>query len=141
MACLIARLIVSGHRFRVQGFTIILNVDSIVLVIEDCNLRFICFLEFVIWDFKDTPKPPPAANRSRVLQEMILYFVHACLFDIVYYHKFMFGEIFRNVKGTRYPCWMIYKLVRFGVNSESQKTSIFSVGFRNSETLNLTNIA
>jgi hypothetical protein len=45
MAYLTARLIVSGHRFRVQGFTIIPNVDSIVLVIEDYNLRFICYLE------------------------------------------------------------------------------------------------
>jgi len=45
------------HGFKVQGFTINLNGDSIVLVIEDCNLRFICYLELVIWDFKGAPKP------------------------------------------------------------------------------------
>ena len=56
MAYLIARLMVSGHRFRIQGLTFNLNVDYIVLVIEDCNLRFICYLELVIWDFKDAPK-------------------------------------------------------------------------------------
>jgi hypothetical protein len=50
MAYLIARLIVSGHRLRVQGLTSNLNVGSIVLVIEDCNLKFICYLEFGIWD-------------------------------------------------------------------------------------------
>jgi len=33
---------VSGHRSGVKGFTFSLNVDSIVLVIEDCNLRFTC---------------------------------------------------------------------------------------------------
>ena len=45
---------------------------------QDCNLRFICFLEFVIWDFKDTPKPPPAANRSHILREQILSFERHC---------------------------------------------------------------
>jgi hypothetical protein len=69
---------VSGHRFRIQGLTFNLNVDSIVLVIEDCNLRFICYLEFGIWDFKNAPKSPPVANQSHVLQEMILYYVHTC---------------------------------------------------------------
>jgi len=57
------------HGFKVQGFTFNINVDSIVLVIEDCNLRFICYLELVIWDFKDAPKPPPVANQSHVLRE------------------------------------------------------------------------
>ena len=40
--------LVSVHGFRVQRFTFNLDADSIVLVIEDCNLRFICYLEFVI---------------------------------------------------------------------------------------------
>ena len=34
----------SGHRLGVQGFTFNLNLDSIVWVIEDCNLRIICYL-------------------------------------------------------------------------------------------------
>ena len=41
---------VSGHGPRVQGLTFNLNVESIVLVIENCNLRFICYLELVVWD-------------------------------------------------------------------------------------------
>jgi hypothetical protein len=62
------------HGFKVQGFRFNINVDSIVLVIEDCNLRFICYLELVIWDFKDAPKSPPGVNQSHVLREQILSF-------------------------------------------------------------------
>ena len=66
--------LVSGPRLRVQGFTFNLDVDSIVLVIEYCNLRFICYLELVFWDFKYAPKPPPVASQSHVLRELILCF-------------------------------------------------------------------
>ena len=65
---------VGGHGSGVKGFTFSLNGDSIVLVIEDCNLRFICYLALVIWDFKDAPKPPPGVNQSHVLREQILSF-------------------------------------------------------------------
>ncbi len=34
-------------------FTFNENVDTNILVIEDCNLRVICYLELVIRDFKD----------------------------------------------------------------------------------------
>ena len=44
--------------------------------------------------------------------------VRACLFDIVYYHKFIFGEIFRNgkrcdesvtVAGIKPNCWAAFE--------------------------------
>jgi hypothetical protein len=44
------------------------------LAIEYWNLRFICYLELVIWDFKDAPKSPPGVNQSHVLREQILSF-------------------------------------------------------------------
>ena len=100
--------LVSGHRFRVQGFTFNLNVDSIVWVIEYSLLRLTGNLELEILKMHPSrlqwrTKPKLYGSRFFVLSAT----VRACLFDILYYHKFIFGEIFRNGKCIQDPYWMI----------------------------------